>query len=326
MGIRRFMSRFALQAPPDWLFQRSIVQWTSDRLLRAQLPLLYQILGFYCSLFFHFKPHAHFLRYGQHVLQAILSLQRLLPSDGYRTLRVEGTLICVDLTDPRFLKVVSEVQSGSVATTLRHFLKKGDTFIDVGANQGAYSVIASILVGEEGYVISIEPQRRLANAVAFSLRQLPAPFRVYNMAVGNREGVIDMFVPTSYSGTASVFASFSGADAHEKQQVRIARFDQIAEGQEYKGNVFIKLDVEGSEFAFLNGALQTIQQLRPKVLMEINPTSMRASGTEAASYRRLLQVLRYDAYIEENDLHRIRPINTLSLSDQRNVVLLPGEP
>ncbi len=41
--------------------------------------------------------------------------------------------------------------------TIRSLLRPGDTFIDVGANFGWYTVIASDVVGNDGRVIAFEP-------------------------------------------------------------------------------------------------------------------------------------------------------------------------
>ena len=40
---------------------------------------------------------------------------------------------------------------------LHHFLRKGDVFVDVGANSGVFSMKAAKCVGAEGCVLAIEP-------------------------------------------------------------------------------------------------------------------------------------------------------------------------
>src|SRR5258707_5692240 len=39
-------------------------------------------------------------------------------------------------------------------------LQPGDTFVDIGAHVGYYSVLASLLVGAEGHVVSFQPTPR----------------------------------------------------------------------------------------------------------------------------------------------------------------------
>ena len=55
-----------------------------------------------------------------------------------------------------------QMLSGEYEPGTRHILQKylsvGSTFIDLGANEGYFSIIASQIVGHSGEVIAIEPQ------------------------------------------------------------------------------------------------------------------------------------------------------------------------
>ena len=54
---------------------------------------------------------------------------------------------------------------------IRHLtLGKGWCFIDVGAHVGAFSVLASRLVGHEGIVVSVEPDPDNFRALLFNIR------------------------------------------------------------------------------------------------------------------------------------------------------------
>ncbi len=46
------------------------------------------------------------------------------------------------------------------AAFLRRILKPGHTFLDIGANVGYFSVLASPLVGQSGRVVAVEPEQR----------------------------------------------------------------------------------------------------------------------------------------------------------------------
>src|SRR5438094_644079 len=43
----------------------------------------------------------------------------------------------------------------------RRILRSGDTCVDLGGNEGYFSVVAATLVGSKGFVHCIEPQSRL---------------------------------------------------------------------------------------------------------------------------------------------------------------------
>src|SRR5258706_5352934 len=57
--------------------------------------------------------------------------------------------------------VLEDYYEPSVQEVIKSHLHSGQTFIDVGANEGFYTVIASRLVGPQGRVVAIEPQNRL---------------------------------------------------------------------------------------------------------------------------------------------------------------------
>jgi Protein-L-isoaspartate(D-aspartate) O-methyltransferase (PCMT) len=48
---------------------------------------------------------------------------------------------------------------------LARLLGPGDTFLDIGANEGIISAVAGTIVGDTGRVISVEPQRALSELI-----------------------------------------------------------------------------------------------------------------------------------------------------------------
>src|SRR5262249_8755716 len=70
---------------------------------------------------------------------------------------LDGTRLAVDTQDliQRYVYLFG-VWEPHLTAWLRGRLRPGDTFVDVGANVGVFSVLASRLVGERGRVVSIE--------------------------------------------------------------------------------------------------------------------------------------------------------------------------
>lgn len=330
MTWRRALRKIDLQIPkqlaedfpPRWLFRRQVVKWTGDPTLRKQLPLLYRALGIYCGLYFKVMPQSSYLPLGGVLLKALSMTQSLLPDDGYRRIEVEDVQICLDLTDPRFLKVVNELKSNWGTSVLEHFLQEGDTFIDVGANQGAYSVVASELVGTTGRVIAFEPQKRLARAVERSLRNSPANYEVHQVALGDSNEEVKLIIPNAYSGTAGLFSDFSGASDHHSDEVYLRRFDDYMCGADFSGEVFVKLDIEGAEYKFLRGASEILSNETPCILMEINPSALKAGNTSFEYLRSLLDDLGYKSYIDIRDISKKHSIDNLSFKTQRDIVVI----
>jgi FkbM family methyltransferase len=322
-GLSRFLKRFRQGLPASWLFSRSVVGWTSDDSLIQQLPMLYRFLGIYCGVFFKLMPTAAYLSGGRYLLKIILILRGMWVKNGYQNVVIGKYISCIDFTDPRFLQVVNELKGSTDTKIMSLFLEEGDTFVDVGANQGAFSIVASHLVGKNGQVVSIEPQARLARAIELSLAESPVwQYKVYQVAVGDYNGEISLIVPLSYTGAAGIYKQFSGTNGYWEYKVPIRRFDDVVNWKNFRGKVFIKLDIEGAELAFLKGASRMIKTIRPNILMEINSAAIRASGYSIYDLRMLLDLLGYSTYSELENISESIPIGDLSLlSSSRNILI-----
>lgn len=133
--------------------------------------------------------------------------------------------------------------------------------------------------------------------------------------------MVDLFVPHAGSGSASVFADYqSGLNARTK--VQQARLDDTVQWQSFRGRVFVKLDVEGSELAFLYGAEKMIRARQPMILLEINPDSARAGGYGVNNVLQHLSKLGYDRAVKLDRLSNAVPLEEINHTPQRNVVIM----
>lgn len=106
-----------------------------------------------------------------------------------------------------------------------------------------------------------------------------------------------LLIPKDTSGDAGVFKKFSGIDAHRTQRISVKRFDDLFEKVDMPGKVVIKIDIEGSEYAFLDGARECIAKLRPLLIIEINPRALRAAGITNDVFKKLIIQLGYRQFI-----------------------------
>ncbi|MFJ3249091.1 FkbM family methyltransferase [Streptomyces sp. NPDC086782] len=158
-------------------------------------------------------------------------------------------------------------------------LQPGDTFIDVGANIGYYSVLASRLVGPAGHVVAIEPcpafHRALTdNASLNGCRNV----RTVQAAVHDSTDRLTFYLETSTNlgGTTTVrpraVESSFEADA--------APLYQLVISDEFETARLIKIDVEGGEAAAVSGLLPVLPRLRDDVelLVEVTPRLLAKQG------------------------------------------------
>ncbi|MEK7124202.1 MAG: FkbM family methyltransferase, partial [Patescibacteria group bacterium] len=86
-----------------------------------------------------------------------------------------------------FQPIISEI--------LKRYLKKGDTFIDAGANIGYFSFVAAGLVGKEGRVHSFEPvQEYFLKLDNFARINKDYKIKANQAAVGDKKENLEIFI------------------------------------------------------------------------------------------------------------------------------------
>jgi FkbM family methyltransferase len=312
-----------LARPDDWLYDRAVLAWILDPSLRRQLPFLYRVFGWYSNLYFKFTGY-QYLAGGRQLFRFLSTTFQKLSPEQYLELNIAGYRVFLNPIDMRLFQVVNEIASPNADTKiLTQLLSDGDTFLDVGANHGSFAIVASKLVGVNGFVLAVEPQPRLAKAVEKSLTaNAVGKFQIHNLAVGNTDGEIELLVPIGTSGSAGIFPEHSAIDRHQVIKVPLRRFDDLVDWQKFTGKVVLKLDVEGSECAFLLGASQMIRALKPKLIIEVHPNSLKAAGATGDELKQLLQSLGYTHYVElDSEDKRTFCLEDLNTNLQRNVLM-----
>ncbi len=294
--LKRLANKLGIKSQSDWLFARSILKWTYDPKFHSQLPPHLRFFASYCRKMPAFTKNKRIL-FGRRLFSFLLSLNASNTTFASFPLKFRSFNTYLNLNDPRFLAVGDELISGDIPSFLQEWLEEGDTFIDVGANHGTFSILASEIVGKTGHVVSIEPQAQLAKNIEKTLAANSlSTFQVLQAAVGDENGKIDLVVPASTSGAAGVFPKYSGLGHHSTQSVPIKRFDDSFSWRNFPGKTFVKLDIEGSEPAFLQGAKDMIRTLQPTIYMEINPSALKAAGTNSEALIAQLKSLGYSTY------------------------------
>lgn len=164
--------------------------------------------------------------------------------------------------------IVWEVQSG--VYTSRFSPKPGDVVVDAGAHIGSFTVIASDLVGPAGRVHAFEPHpENMALLVENTLGR--ANVTRHTEALGSFLGTAMM--PRVLEANTGV-ARLGDGDL----PVKVAPLDFMVNRVD-----FLKVDVEGSELALLQGARRLISENAPKVVMEVDGWSPQPVVDELAS-------------------------------------------
>jgi FkbM family methyltransferase len=159
-----------------------------------------------------------------------------------------------------------------VTKAIKDLLKPGMMFVDVGANVGYFTLLASDLVGPEGRVVAIEPlpqnNQLLAKSVKLNQRN---NIEIHPVAAGPKNDVMTMCHAARYNS-----GSFHFQNPDKPKQMtwnmEVRTLDNILDGRKPD---LIKIDVEGGEALVLQGMQEILTKHRPLILMEYSDNYLR---------------------------------------------------
>mgnify|MGYP001182247361 CR=1 FL=1 len=167
---------------------------------------------------------------------------------------------------------LSGIYEPHVTSAVKQLLRKGDTFVDVGANIGFFSVLAAHIVGPQGRVIAVEPMDANVQLLYASIRR--NGFRhveVHPFAASDHSGLLPMATGFGTSN-AQVMLGLEDSETHALfAQARM--LDEMLSGLDRVD--LLKIDIEGHELLALKGFADGLARHRPRLLTEFHPKCMR---------------------------------------------------
>ena len=145
-------------------------------------------------------------------------------------------------------------------------LKAGDTFLDIGANEGFFSMLAARAVGPTGRVFTVEPQPNLVsiikeNAIKNGFEQI----QIFAEAFSETDGEVELNLSSSLnSGASSLFRKYSPGAIRTK--VKSERFDEWWINQCKPRFDVVKIDCEGAELFVFRSATQALKTQFAKLI------------------------------------------------------------
>jgi len=163
---------------------------------------------------------------------------------------------------------------------LLHLLRDDDVFVDVGANIGSYTILASAEIGAK--TISIEP---VLSTFCFlkdniALNNIGDLVEAHNIGLAGTKGSI------KFTGTLDTVNHVATNDDKDVIEVQIDTLDNIVNE---RNPCLIKIDVEGYEYEVLKGASETLMNPSLKALIvELNSSGKRYGYDDNDVHKKLI--------------------------------------
>jgi len=187
--------------------------------------------------------------------------------------------------DPASYQGLALARSGiyepEMLATVKSLLPTGGVFVDVGANEGYFSVVAARTVGRAGKVIAIEPQSRLQSVLQrnFALNHCEQVHLVC-AAISDRAGEATLHLTPGVNNSASSLLRPTRYPLF-RQSVRTTTLSALFDESGVTHCDLLKIDIEGWEYEAVLGSRTLFESgLVRAIALELHPRALTSRGLE----------------------------------------------
>jgi FkbM family methyltransferase len=177
----------------------------------------------------------------------------------------------------------SLVTTGGFEVPLTNYLiktlKNGQTFVDIGANLGYFTILAAKLVGNTGKVYGFEPNPHMMKFLKdnIAMNWLMQNVKLYENAIYSSNTEITFHIAKRYQGNSSIYERNENEmmnEEYENVTVQAVRADDHL--KDLNNIDWVKIDIEGGEYQALLGMEKLFQKKAIKnIVFEWNPPMLK---------------------------------------------------
>jgi FkbM family methyltransferase len=203
---------------------------------------------------------------------------------GIRTVRqnlIGGGMMILDTNDHLARRLrCEEAFEPEVRQEFERIASRGVNVVDIGANIGYYTILASRLAGPDKRVFSFEPQANMVNKLrrnieANALRNV----EVFSCALADKPGTVAFNLPAE---GIEAFGSMHANGRFKVAKTVDVETDRLDDVLERLGNPkigLVKMDAEGAELLILRGAAKLLSSPdKPDLIFEANEVNCKPFG------------------------------------------------
>ena len=242
------------------------------------------------------------------------------------TIKINGINFRIDLQiDPTMHRMYFKTYQRTITNVCKKFLKRGDVFIDVGANIGYISAFALGLVGKEGSVHAFEPVPRYLDRLRQVCVDNPGyDIHVNGVALGGKEGggIIAVTKLNNIGWNTMVPDFMTPGTIEDHIKINVTTLSHYLFSKSIQNVRLVKIDTEGYEFPVIKGFEAYLRKTRalPIIIMEINPSAYPKLQASIDEFDTLTKDLGYMSF--NSDLKQ--PIRVDTINEITDVVFIPG--
>ena len=167
-----------------------------------------------------------------------------------------------------------------------HRLMKNALFVDCGAHIGTFSSLMMAECPQISEIVAVEPNPIWWEWTEANLNVFKIKSTLVRGAVADFRGRGELKAPAHDASAEALYLSPTPAG-----EIEVFRIDELL--PDYRGDLIVKLDIEGGELAALRGASELLGRARSVVaVIEAHPKVSAVTGIDPIECVRFLQAIR----------------------------------
>lgn len=173
---------------------------------------------------------------------------------------------------------------------LRTALEPGAAVVDVGANVGLFSLaVARMAPDATLHCFEPSPSPRACLTRTLERNDLGGRIRLNGQALYKEPGELEFHVHDGGNAAFDGIRDTGRVGGARSIRVPVTTLDHYAREVGLDRLDLLKIDTEGAELFVLQGAVETLRRLRPRIILEADPTNMAAYGVKPQEAYRFLR-------------------------------------
>ncbi|MBD3272675.1 MAG: FkbM family methyltransferase [Elusimicrobia bacterium] len=209
-------------------------------------------------------------------------------------------------------------------TIMKRFLKKGDTFFDIGANIGYFTARAAGFVGTEGNIHAFEPVPEYYRYLRDAARNNSCfSVNANQLALSDHAGHVTLYTSKKNIGWNTAVQGGLQSDIKNIIKIPTITLDEYTKKNNIARIHVMKIDTEGYEFPVLKGGYHFFRSVdhKPLIICEISPQYYSLLGISTSDVEEYMQNFGYRSYRTDNIR---KSINLASIQRTTNIVFMHG--
>ncbi len=189
----------------------------------------------------------------------------------------------------------------------KKYLKKSGLVVDVGANIGYYTLLASRALESNGHVVAFEPASKNFNLLKKNVEENSlSNVKIEKKAVGSKTGKASIYLNPENCGGNRIYKS---GERWKKESIETVTLDNYFSNTKESIDL-LKIDIEGYELKAMQGAKELLDQRRIKVIMsELWPKGLQLAGDGWQEYIKYLRLHGFKLFCISDNNRNLTPLS-----------------